>query len=60
MSVSDVALSAGAHKDNRRAATMIAYSSTDRTVDLTSFGPAGRPETVSHFFHLATIFWLIP
>jgi hypothetical protein len=39
---------------------MIASSSIERTVDLTSLGPVGRSATVSRSFHFAPIFWLIP
>jgi hypothetical protein len=39
---------------------MIASSSIDSTVDLASFGPVGRSPTEARFFHLATVFWLIP
>jgi hypothetical protein len=39
---------------------MIASSSSDSTDDLTSFGPVGRSVTEARFFHLATVFWLIP
>jgi hypothetical protein len=41
-------------------ATMMASSSTDRTVDLGSLGPVGWSVTVPRFFHLATVFGLIP
>ena len=34
--------------------------STDKTVDLGSFGPVGRSETELRFFHLATVFGLTP
>jgi hypothetical protein len=37
---------------------MIVSSSTDRTVDLASFGSVGRSVTDPRFFHLATVFWL--
>lgn len=40
-------------------ATM-ASSPMERTVDLASFGPVGRSETLSRFVHLATVFWLMP
>ena len=40
----------------RRRATMTASSSIDSTVDLATLGPVGRVR----FFHLATVFWLIP
>src|SRR5665213_2034556 len=39
---------------------MIASSSTDRTVDLGSLGPVGRSVAEIRFFHLATVFGLIP
>lgn len=39
---------------------MMASSSTVRTVDRGSFGPVGRSATEVRFFHLATVFWLIP
>jgi hypothetical protein len=39
---------------------MIASSSIDNTVDFGSFGPVGRSATELRFFHLATVFWLIP
>ena len=35
-------------------------SSSERTVDLGSFGPVGRSATEVGAFHLATVFWLIP
>ena len=41
-----------------RKATTTASSSTDRTVDLGSFGPVGRSETEGRAFHLATVFGL--
>jgi hypothetical protein len=37
-----------------------ASSSIDSTVDFGSFGPVGRSVTELRFFHLATVFWLIP
>ena len=39
---------------------MTASSSIERTVDLGSFGPVGRSAAEVRFFHLATVFWLIP
>ena len=39
---------------------MTASSSIDRTVDLASLGPVGRSPTAVRFFHLATVFWLMP
>ena len=39
---------------------MTASSSTDSTVDLRLLGPVGRSATEVRFFHLATVFWLIP
>ena len=39
---------------------MIASSSTDRTDDFGSFGPVGKSATDVRFFHLATVFWLMP
>ena len=39
---------------------MIAFSSAQRTVDLASFGPVGTSATEPRFFHLATVFGLIP
>ena len=39
---------------------MTASSSIESTVDLGSFGPVGRSATEVRFFHLATVFWLIP
>jgi hypothetical protein len=44
----------------RRKATIIASSSTDSTVDFGSLGPVGRSAVEVRFFHLATVFWLIP
>ncbi len=32
----------------------------DSTVDLGSLGPVGRSVAEVRFFHLATVFWLIP
>ena len=43
-----------------RKATMIASSSTESTVDLGSRGPVRKSLTDDRFFHLATVFWLIP
>jgi len=34
-------------------------SSTESVVECASFGPVGRSFTAVHFFHLATVFWLI-
>jgi hypothetical protein len=39
---------------------MMASSSIDRTVDVGSLGPVGRSATEVRFFHLATVFWLMP
>lgn len=39
---------------------MIASSSSDNIVDLGSRGPVGKSATDGRFFHLATVFWLIP
>ena len=39
---------------------MIASCSTVSTVDFASFGPVGRSAVEVRFFHLATVFWLIP
>ncbi len=39
---------------------MIASSGTDSTVDLVSLGPVGRSATELRFFHLATVFGLMP
>jgi hypothetical protein len=36
--------------------TMIASSSSERTVDFASRGPVGRSATDDRFFHLATVF----
>jgi hypothetical protein len=33
---------------------------TDSTVDFASFRPVGRSAVEVRFFHLATVFWLIP
>jgi len=41
-------------------ATMIASSSIESTVDFASFGPVFRSATHPRFFHLATIFGLMP
>ena len=41
-------------------ATITASSSTDSTVDLACLGPVGRSATEDRFFHLETVFWLIP
>jgi hypothetical protein len=38
----------------------MASSSTDKTVDFGSLGPVGRSLTELRFFHLATVFGLIP
>jgi len=39
---------------------MMASSPTDNTEDFASVGPVGRSLTELRFFHLATIFWLMP
>jgi hypothetical protein len=39
---------------------MVASSSTDNTEDFASVGPVGRSLTELRFFHLATVFWLMP
>ena len=39
---------------------MATSSSTDRTVDLASLGPVGRSATEPRFFHLATVYGLMP
>ena len=39
---------------------MIASCSTVSTVDFASLGPVGRSVVEVRFFHLATVFWLIP
>ena len=39
---------------------MIPSSSPDRTVDFGSVGPVGISATEVRFFHLATVFWLMP
>jgi len=44
----------------RRNATIIASSPAERTVDLGCRGPVGRSVTADRFFHLATVFGLIP
>jgi hypothetical protein len=44
----------------RRKATTIASSSIDSTVDVGSLGPVGKSATELRFFHLATVFGLIP
>ena len=43
---------------------LVAYLPTprraDSTVDLATLGPVGRSAVAVRFFHLATVFWLIP
>lgn len=36
------------------------WSSIDRTVNFGSFGPVDKLPTRFRFFHLATVFWLMP
>ena len=43
-----------------RKATMIASSSTVRTVDFGAFGPVFRSAVEARFFHFPTVFGLIP
>lgn len=43
-----------------RNATMMASSSSDRDVDFGSLGPVGRSAVALRFYHLATVFWLMP
>ena len=39
---------------------MTASSSMLSTVECASFGPVGKSLTAVRFFHLATVFWLMP
>jgi hypothetical protein len=39
---------------------MTASSSIDSTVDRATLGPVGKSAVDVRFFHLATVFWLIP
>jgi hypothetical protein len=43
-----------------RKATITASSSINNTVDLAILGPVGRSAVAVRFFHLATVFWLMP
>jgi hypothetical protein len=46
--------------ESARKATTIASSSIDNIVDVGCLGPVGRSATERRFFHLATVFGLIP